>query len=187
MGADHARGREPRRAHRREHPDRLSRFCEPGRGARVEDGNRRHQQMDRRNFTRLGPADRDAVRCEKSSRPALEGPGAIAVRTSGRVSPDFFLPNRAQNLKIALAEIIFALARPVQVPAGMFWLHSLPTLPKFSYSMRTPLSPSKKYCAPKPLRRLVSLNWRPELTEPTKKPLLSKVNLVWEKNAPNRP
>src|SRR5258708_39719686 len=96
------------------------------------------------------------------------------------------LRNCPQNLKMALAEIIFALARPVQ-GAGRLGLHSSPTLPKFSYSMRTPLSLSKKYCAPKPLRRLVSLNWRPGLLEPATKPLLYKVNLVWQKNAPNRP
>jgi 4-hydroxy-3-polyprenylbenzoate decarboxylase len=55
-----------------------TRVDEPGRGARIEDGNRRHQQMARGNFARLGPAHRNAARCQKSSRPALEGPRSLA-------------------------------------------------------------------------------------------------------------
>jgi len=47
---------------------------------------------------------------------------------------------------------------------GRLGLHASPTLPKFSYSdAHGPLSPSKKYCPPKPLMGDGTLNWRPGL------------------------
>src|SRR5260221_3953317 len=122
--------------------------------------------MDRGNFASLGPADRNALRRERTRRPALEGPRPVGDRKE-QPGKRFLGQRRRQNLKIRLAEAIFALARPTQG-----WVEQSPAVPKFSYSMRMPFSPAKKYCAPKPVRKLVPLTWRPSLLTPLVKPLL---------------
>src|SRR6266480_277486 len=148
--------------------------------------------MAGRNFTRVGPDDRDAGRGERPRRSTLEGPRSVAGpnKKDRKQKPGDFPASlgdtsRAQNLKMALTESIFALARREQF--GAMGTHALLTLPKFSYSMRKPFSPPKKYWTPKPDSRLVPLPKSPARLFPTTKFALLTVVLVWEKKAPKRP
>ena len=56
------------RSSSKRHADRLPRFRQPGRRSRLEDGDRRHQQVAGRNLPRVGQADRHGRSREAARR-----------------------------------------------------------------------------------------------------------------------
>jgi len=148
----------------REHSDRLSHFASPVAGARIEDGDRRYQQIDRRKHRASGAGRSRCSPMSESSRPTLEGPRSL-TSCRAAVRPGEPAAGPAPEFENGAGQDHLPLARPEQGPAGL-GLHASPTLPEvLVLDAHAALAIEKILCS-EAAEETVSLNWRPGCWHP---------------------